>query len=137
MILFIQNDEQKIEKTSYWESDFAENGLIFMSMNAGAFRLLLPPGLATEIVTEAKKATEVLISRGTYKDKDAVEILFEDGTKTPFVIHMGVNQVDMLPPDDDAKERVITLWTDGPKLEVSLPAFYRRVPKLPWLKPRP
>jgi hypothetical protein len=47
-----------------------------------------------------------------------------------------VEQIDRLPFDSDAGREVIcTVWTRGPKLELTLPARYRRSAKLPELSP--
>ena len=85
-------------------------------------------------------ATEVLVSRGPWPEQgrnDAIEVLFDDGSQSPFALLCGMEQVDRLPLDADAgRQLVCTVWTEGPRLRLTLPAYYRRVPRLPDLSPR-
>lgn len=83
------------------------------------------------------------MSRGPWPaagKQDAMEVLFEDGTDTPFAIQFGLEQCDRLPLDSDqGRELLLTVWVcrDGkPELARSRPAWYRLVKRLPCLRPR-
>lgn len=141
-LLMIENDDQRIVATNYWESEYAQRGAVFLSTNAGAFRLLVPRSQEA-ILREARTATEVVVSRGPWPaagKQDAIEVLFEDGTDTPFAIQFGLEQCDRLPLDSDqGRELVLTVWVcrgGKPKLALSWPAWYRRAKRLPCLQPR-
>ena len=42
-LITVQNHGALILQSSYWESDLAQGGKVFCSVNAGAIRILLPP----------------------------------------------------------------------------------------------
>jgi len=138
-MLRIENDGPRIRATNYWESEAAGRGYAYVSVNAGTFRLLLPPALETALADMAT-AREIVISRGPWTDAgkaDGLEILFDDGSSSPYALHLSIEQIDRVPLDADAGRQVVcTVWTLGPKLALSRPAYYRRVPRIPWVKAR-
>ena len=144
MTLLINNHGPLITATNYWRTDAATAGNLYLSTNAGAFRLLVPPLLET-IISDLATGREAVISRGPWpaaRRDDALEILLDDGTANPWSCHLDANSVDRMPLDTDAgKEWVFTVWTrprragDRPHKALERKAFYRRVPQLPWLKP--
>ena len=99
--IIVENDGPIIVNTNYWESEHATAGYAYLTINAGCYRLLMPPGqdqLIQEITTTG--VTAVVISRGKWTDqgnRDALEIMFEDGTKSPIALHMSLESVDRLP----------------------------------------
>lgn len=142
MILTIQNTGQEITSTNYWDMEHAKKGYFYCSINAGAFRLLVP-WLQEFSLNEMKTASEVIISRGPWPEggkPDALEILFEDGTDTPFALHLGSEQVDHMPLDADRDRQgqpprwVFSAWTQHGK-KIELPCRYRKAKKIPCLKP--
>jgi hypothetical protein len=135
------NDGRKIADTNYWKSDYARNGYCYLSINAGAYRLLVPK-YGKDWVKECQSAQAVILSRGTaYKYKppkdDALEILFEDNTDSPFTIMISPEQMDRMPADEDQGWKgVFHLYFDGsrePVIEFQK-VYYRRVQELPCLK---
>ena len=137
-MLSIQNAGPEIVSTNYWQTPYAAKGVVYLSINAGAFRLLLPPALETSLSDMSAK--EVIVSRGPWTEedqRDAIEILFEDGSSSPFVLLFGIQQIDRLPPatDEGRRDMALTVWTNGPRKVLSLPASYRRVSKIPCLEP--
>ena len=64
---------------------------------------------------------------------DALELIFEDHTDSPYVITMGMHQTDRTIKDDE-KPFVVTVWTTAGKVR-QWPGRYRVVKKLPCLKP--
>jgi hypothetical protein len=144
MSLMIQSAGQKLQDTNYFESEWAQLGAIFVSINAGAIRLLIPPAL-TRVIDEMSSAREVVFTRGAVSDQKkfgrgrrlALEIMFEDGSKAPLMMVIGVDQVDRfpaagLPPRDDLR---CLVYTRGPALALDLPARYRERRTLPCLEP--
>jgi hypothetical protein len=89
-----------------------------------------------EILEEARRCQYVILSRGPWAGQEGVEMLFEDGSDNPYTLHFTVNSFDMLPADPGpGQEWVMSFWEDGPRKAVELPCHWRRVPRLPWLKP--
>jgi hypothetical protein len=139
--IFIENNGQGGMTTNFWQTDFAKNGYCFVTLDAGYYRLLVPY-YRKDWLAEMKTAREVIISRGPWPSgrppkKDAFEIMFEDGTSSPFIINVGPEQWDRAPGEaDQGWKGVFSVYFDGatkPTLEFKK-VFYRRVPKIPWLK---
>ncbi|MEW6095681.1 MAG: hypothetical protein AB1567_04025 [bacterium] len=136
MPIIVQNNGAEIIYTNYWQSEYAQRGFFYLSINAGTFRLLVPTHHEVEIA-DWEKATEVIVSRGPWPQTgklDAVEILFEDGTSNPYAIHLGSESVDRMPLDTDQDHTWrFTVWmANGKRLE--FPCRYRVVKSLPCLE---
>lgn len=145
-MLKIENHGPLITATNYWSLPPKRGELCFVSVNAGAFRLLLRPE-AREHIPDMQAAREVLISRGPWpaaRLPDAIEILFEDGSTDPFALHLQIESFDRLPTDSDqGKPWTLSVWDNRtanprprPRQVLERPCWYRRVSILPWLKPR-
>ena len=65
---------------------------------------------------------------------DAIEVLLEDHTDTPFSFHFGAEQYDIL-PNKTQQGLAFSIWGHGPRKLLELPCSFRTVPELPWLKP--
>jgi hypothetical protein len=133
MFITITNSAKEIKETNYFDTPHAKQNLIFLSINANCARLLLPDGL-TDFLDEMRTGKYVILSSGIYKNKNAIEILFEDDSDSPFSIHIEAKQCDrILPKQDDGIELEFKVYTrEGEKL--NLPAKFRMVDKLPCLK---
>lgn len=136
-MLIIENQGQAIARTNYWDSDHAKAGYFFLSWNAGAGRLLMPDSQKAALA-EMRSAKYVIVSRGPWTDqggRDALEMLFEDGSDSPYCLHLVAEQTDRLLPDDNQGGGfVITVWTRGGE-KLRLPGRYRTVKSLPCLAP--
>lgn len=126
--------------TTYWTSDLERAGQFYVSVNAGAIRILVPRRLAT-VINEWRPSDCVICSRGPWPDQgveEAVELLFEDGTDAPFALHLTPASFDMLPgPPNPGREWVLSAWVEKkgrPHKALERPCRWRRVPELPWLK---
>jgi hypothetical protein len=143
-ILRIDNHGPLITASNYWRSDLAGGGRLYLSLNAGAFRLLVPSHLE-HVISEMATGKHAVVSRGPWpaaKRVDALEILLDDGTANPFAVHLDTNAVDRLPLDSDqGKEWIFTVWCrprrkgSRPHKALERPAYYRRVNSLPCMKP--
>lgn len=136
MIIF-RNDGTQIAHTNYWTSDLAKAGYAFLSYNAGAARLLLPPALAPA-VEEMKLAREVILSVGHWpaKQADGVEVMFEDDSDSPWALHMSLEQCDRrLPEDNQGGGFFVSVWTEDLGEVFRLPARFRKVAQIPCLAP--
>lgn len=140
--IIVNNRGPEVTDTNYWATEQARKGYLYLSINAGTFRLLVPDSLLGEI-EEWKTANEVIVSRGPWpaaKKPDALEILFEDNSDNPYTLHLGVEQVDRLPTDADQDQPgqsprwKFTVWTRTGKV-LEFPCRYRRVESLPCLDP--
>jgi hypothetical protein len=135
--IVIANDGEKIVSTNFWNTDTCRGGKFFLSINAGAYRLLLPPQLKylNDIIT----ANAVIISRGPWVSEgrsDGIELLFEDGSDNPFCLFAGVESVERFPLDGDQgwKGKFYVYTGPGEPVVSFSSVYYRRVKKIPWLK---
>lgn len=137
-ILTINNDGPQIVSTNYFDISLARRGAFYVSINAGAFRLLVPPTYE-QAIADFQTAREVIVSRGTWQGKEALELLFDDHTDNPYSIHVGPGQYDRLPLASDAgKAWQFSAWVKhGQQLQRAYesPCYYRVVRSLPYLKP--
>lgn len=140
-LISIHNDGPDIVSTDYWGTPQAAEGYFYLSINAGAFRLLVPDSRAGEI-REWASAREVIVSRGPWPQAgraDALELLFEDGSEAPYSIHMGAEQIDRMPLATDADRAgdlprwTFSAWAPAGRA-LALPCRYRIVKRLPCLR---
>ena len=134
--MLIGNKNQAIIQTDYWDSELARAGLVFLSWNAGAGRLMIPDPMKG-MLREIRKAREVIVSRGPWHEqggREALELMWEDDSDAPYCVHVGIEQTDRLLPDtDQGGGFVITAWTRG-GLKGRWPGRYRKVDRIPCAK---
>lgn len=133
--LIIGNDGQAIKTTNYFDSTRAQRGLLYLSWNARAARLLVPDNQRAA-VSEMQSAEYVIVSDGPsamHHGRRCIEMLFEDHSDTPFALHISHEQCDrLLPASEHGVHFTFSVWTrDG--MQLQLPARYRRVRSIPCL----
>ncbi len=136
-MLTILNAGQAIKKTNYFDSAHARAGMCYLSWNAGAGRVLLPDSLLPDI-QEMRSAKYVVVSRGPWTDqggREAIELLFEDGSDDPFCLHLVIEQTDRrIPETDQGGGFVITICTRAGE-QLRFAGKYRVVEEIPCLLP--
>lgn len=134
--MLILNDGPVVSRTDFFDSEYAAKGALYLSWNAGAARVLVPDnrqGWLNEMAT----AREVIISRGPWPAKgasDALELLFDDGTDSPFAVRIGVDQTDRLIPDQRIETGLEVLVITRAGVVLRLPGRYRRVAQVPCMQ---
>lgn len=130
-----------ITASTYWGSAIEDLGKIWISCNAGAIRVMVPR-VMRRIIEDMRAAQYVVASRGPWPAggrADALELLFEDGTDSPFSLHVGPESVDMFPGESGPGQAwICSAWDqkkNRPHKALERPCHWRRVPSLPWLKP--
>lgn len=142
-VLVVANHGPLITSTNFWDLPAAKAGKVLVSVNAGAFRVLVPRS-AESAIPDMLTAKECLVSRGPWpamRLADAFEILFDDRSGNPFALHLAPESFDRIPADEDvAIPWVLTAWTSPrrgrPYRALERPCWYRRAPSIPYLKPR-
>jgi hypothetical protein len=139
--LIVQNHKSEIEYTNYWDSSYARKGILYITLNAGTCRMLVPDN-KIGIIKEFETAREAIVSRGPsskFGRSDMLEILFEDDTDTPYMLHTGTEQWDRVPTADD-QHRVgelprwnFSVWTRKGKV-FEFPSRYRLANQVPYMK---
>lgn len=95
-MLKFSNDGQELIETNFWDSPFAARGYFFLSVNAGAMRLLVPDSQLSQL-RDIETGHDVIISIGRWSDvgmDKCIEIMFDDGSDAPYAIHMVPEQLD-------------------------------------------
>lgn len=82
----IQNDGPLLRSTNYWQTPPARRGVMLLSGNAGALRLLVPRAAMGDIA-QMRTGTRVTIERSLSPEHE-IDIVFEDGTDEPYCVLM-------------------------------------------------
>lgn len=113
-MLIIENDDQNIISTNYYESEFNKYNKFFVSLNAGAFRLLIPERYSNEIQQELKLAQSIKITWKIIpymREHEGFEILFDDTSDDPYLLQLSKNSFDRLPAEEDInKWFIFSAW---------------------------
>ena len=104
-MITIANDGPDITFTNYWGSAHARAGLCYLSANAGAWRLLVPPAAAT-MLPEMRTGRRAIIEPSA-SDPRCWDIVFDDGSAAPFCIAIDKRQLDRTLT---AGRGVLTVW---------------------------
>lgn len=142
-IISIRNEGQEVAETSFWRSEHARAGFFLLSIGGGAARLLIPKeheGSIPDMVNGVRHVVISMLRRDQASPRKAfAEIMFEDGTETPFSLQLSAGQLDNCTlPENVGKEYVFTAWVErdgGPHKAISHKLYVQVVPRLPWLKP--
>lgn len=139
-MIMIKNHGQIILDTNYWGSPMDKKGKIFCSVNAGAIRVLLPKK-DFSLVGEFRSSEYVIVSRGPWQAAgvdEAVEILFEDKTESPFCLHLCSSSFDILPSAPEVGQGwMFSVWVlkkGKPHKALERICKWRKVPQIPYLK---
>jgi hypothetical protein len=142
-IISVQNHGPLIVASNYWASDLAAAGKLWVSVNAGAIRVLLPRARWSD-VNDMRQAKYCVLSRGPWPAEgqpEGIEIMWEDGSDAPYALHLTPASFDVLPGEPEAgREWVLSVWTekDGvPHKAIERICHWRRVAKIPSLAPWP
>ena len=115
----IVNNGSLIVRTDYWDSEQASAGLCYLSGNAGDWRLLVPEA-AEGLLSEMKTGRSVLIEKSVHAPGICWDVVFEDGTETPFSIAIDKKQVDRGMSSGQCR---LTVWTQGGGKVIDLPCI--------------
>lgn len=111
----ISNKGAEIVDTNFWTSEYARHGYAFLSANAGVLRLLIPPALEY-VMPDIRTGTRVEVEPGTLQGRAVWNLVFEDGTDSPFVLSIGEEQMDRTMTAGSCR---LTVWTTaGRQLDV-------------------
>lgn len=113
--IIIENDGQNIASTNYWQTDHAAKGLCYLSANAGAWRLLVPPA-AEHYLAEMRTGKSAAIEPSIQMPGRCWDVVFEDGTDSPFALAIDKQQTDRAM---EPGRCVLAVWTQaGKQLEL-------------------
>lgn len=94
MVFTISNNGPLIRSTTYFKTPQARAGFVYLSGNAGAWRLLVPP-LMTVALEEMAKASFVTVAPAFDETgQRVIDITFDDESEMPFLLRIGEYQVE-------------------------------------------
>ena len=134
------NAGPEVIASTYWTSALARAGKIYASVNAGAIRILLPDSFADELPREIAAASLAVISVGPWPARGlatAIEIMWEDGTESPYALHLSPESFDLVPAAPDSGGWTVTTWDlhrGTPRKRTQHASLWRRVPFIPCLQ---
>ena len=141
----IANDGPRIRSTDYWRTEHAR-GYCYLSVNAGAVRLLVPPPRQGEIVAALRTAARasIYLAGARRVALHRVTLILEDDSDAPYVLDVDAAQTDRALPPGEAG-RWVTLLVYGPATDdpegvallATLPLLIRGVAVPPDLSPLP
>ena len=142
MQIRVDNRGPEIAATNYWTTPHAAQGLAYLTANAGTMRVLLPDAIAQDVLAAIKTSRLVILSRGPWTARgvrDAVEILLEDDSESPYALHVDARQTERLwGPADDGREIPCSFWVpapaEGARKAAELPCRLRHVDEIPCLR---
>ena len=135
-MISLRNDGERLVETNYWDSESARRGLFHVSINAGAFRLLVPQAHENDIC-EIRTGRHAVVTRGLYPPtkKSMYEVMFEDGSDCPFALWLSLGQ--FVPAfsiaDAASKDRELIVYTQGCVEATRMPVFFRRADTIPYV----
>ncbi len=116
-MISIRNNGQELVYTDYWLAEHAKAGFCYLSANAGALRLLVPEA-AEGFLDEMRTGNAVTIENSISNPNKCVDLVFEDGSTTPFSLSLDREQIDRLLTLGDGVP--FTVWTErGKQLSLS------------------
>ena len=140
-MIVVSNHGPLITSSNYWDSELARAGKLFVSVNGGAIRVLLPPARYGDL-GNMRAGKYCILSRGPWPEqhvREAIEIMWDDRSDSPFALHLTPASFDLLPAEPEpGREWICSTWVarDGtPHKSLERICHWRRAPRLPWMKP--
>lgn len=116
----IHNAGPEIVSTTYWQTEHARHGFLYLSGNAGAWRLLVPSA-AGDMVADMRTGKTATIEPSIQAPGQCWDVVFEDGTNTPFSVAVDRRQTDRAM---ESGRCILSVWTRAGKM-LELPCEVR------------
>lgn len=114
-LISIGNVGPEIASTNYWDSDQAQLGLLYVSPNAGVLRLLVPSE-SERILPDMRTGKKAIVENSIVR-RGAVDIVFDDGTQSPFCVTLDRKQFSAIPKRGAWG---LSIWTrEGKQIELA------------------
>jgi|GEM_PF-1912442 len=107
----IRNADQEVRATTYWGTEHARRGYLYLSFNGGALRVLVPEPAAGVLAQLPPEGTPCeYLQEGLPEEPGMPALVWDDDPARPFRIAVSRHQVDRrLPPEDGGRE-VPLIW---------------------------
>lgn len=144
-MLNIVNNDKNIVETNFWNMPMFQDRF-FISFNAGACRILLPPCYEKDLA-DMKAAKQIVISyglgSGAMSTTPMYEVMFDDESSCPYCLHSLSGAADRsVSASDHGRKIELSIWLPKPntgKMQARCvfrrKAFIRTPVSIPCLKP--
>lgn len=102
----VVNDGPRVAQTDYWSTPHARHGLLYLTINAGAIRLLVPNPTAYMLAELPPIGTRATLARGN----GIYRLALHDRPADPYVLEIDVRQADRRIPKSDTGRTVPLVW---------------------------
>lgn len=111
----IVNDGPAITSTSYWSTEHARRGLLYLSINAATLRILVPTKIVHVLGALPPVDRPVALSRSTWQGRSTYVIQWDEPAETgldPYSIDIDQAQCDRgLSADEDGRILSLVWYT--------------------------
>lgn len=104
------NDGPRLVSTTYWSTEHARRGLLYLSVNAGAVRLLVPDAASYVLDELPEEGTPATLGRGRWQGREVYRLTWLDDPTDPYVVEIDARQADRLLPASEAGRLVPLVW---------------------------
>lgn len=104
------NDGSAVISTTYWSTDHARAGLLYLSINAGAVRILVPRSATTLLADLPPVGTEVELRRRVEGERTMLQILYLDIPTEPYEVAIDQRQSDRWIAAEDLGRVLPLIW---------------------------
>ncbi len=107
-----------------------KNTSFLVSVNNGAFRILLPKNLEY-VIPEMKTGKYAIVSINS----EWIEILFEDSSDSPFALHSTKSAIVMPFNENRLSNLTLSVWIEPCQKVLEIPCKLRKVSQIPNMQP--
>ncbi len=106
----ISNDGAAITRTSYWRTEHAKQGLLYLSINAATLRLLVPPAVQRLLRELPPVGTPCELTRAVLDGRETYQLAWLDDAESPYVVEIDQRQCDRRWPKADEGRILSLVW---------------------------
>lgn len=106
----IENDGPAILRTTYWRTEHAKRGLLYLSVNAATLRLLVPPAVQRLLGELPPVGTPCELVRSVLAGRDTYQFAWLDDAISPYVVEIDQQQIDRRWPSAEDGRILSLVW---------------------------
>ena len=129
---------RRLTREEFWNTEGAQKGFFHVGFDGRDFCLLVPD-CQHAAVPEIRTGSHAVVTLGFHVEmgRTMYEILFEDGSRRPYALHMLPETFErpLSMAETASLARRLIVYTRGFVEGAAMPAYFREVETLPCLKP--
>ncbi len=113
-MITIRNNGAIVLSTSYWRTEHARQGLLYLSINAATLRLLVPAATLALLEDLPPVGTPCEITRAVLDGRETYQLAWLDDPTQPYVVELDRRQCDRrLPVAEDGRVLELRCYVHG------------------------